>query len=97
MHVQNRAFGNIGFQSTWVFGSHELEEQMNGEKSDAMSVQPLWHSLVDLSIIGLDMEDGDDAGVTVGGGEEDPRPLETARSEERRVGKECRSRWSPYH
>ena len=24
------------------------------------------------------MEDGDDAGVTVGGGDEDPRPLETA-------------------
>ena len=23
--------------------------------------------------------------------------METARSEERRVGKECRSRWSPYH
>ena len=23
--------------------------------------------------------------------------LEEARSEERRVGKECRSRWSPYH
>src|SRR5256885_3945781 len=23
--------------------------------------------------------------------------LDTARSEERRVGKECRSRWSPYH
>ena len=42
-----------------------------------MSVQPLWHSLVDLSIIGLDVEDGD-AGVTVGGGEEDLRPLETA-------------------
>ena len=42
-----------------------------------MSVQPLWHSLVDLNIIGLDVEDGD-AGVTVGGGEEDPRPLETA-------------------
>ena len=35
-------------------------------------------SLIDLSIIGLDVEDGDDAGVTVGGGEEDPRPLETA-------------------
>ena len=25
------------------------------------------------------------------------RPEATARSEERRVGKECRSRWSPYH
>src|SRR3712207_6837510 len=24
-------------------------------------------------------------------------PLDIARSEERRVGKECRSRWSPYH
>jgi len=24
-------------------------------------------------------------------------PLKAARSEERRVGKECRSRWSPYH
>jgi len=27
----------------------------------------------------------------------DLRELEEARSEERRVGKECRSRWSPYH
>src|SRR5256885_15521476 len=25
------------------------------------------------------------------------RPAEPRRSEERRVGKECRSRWSPYH
>ena len=24
-------------------------------------------------------------------------PKNTCRSEERRVGKECRSRWSPYH
>src|SRR3712207_6972560 len=26
-----------------------------------------------------------------------PEPLLPGRSEERRVGKECRSRWSPYH
>ena len=26
-----------------------------------------------------------------------PLAMLTARSEERRVGKECRSRWSPYH
>src|SRR2546422_2648870 len=26
-----------------------------------------------------------------------PDPRDVARSEERRVGKECRSRWSPYH
>src|SRR2546430_15894050 len=27
----------------------------------------------------------------------EPSALEWTRSEERRVGKECRSRWSPYH
>src|SRR3712207_9563782 len=27
----------------------------------------------------------------------EPSPGPTGRSEERRVGKECRSRWSPYH
>ena len=26
-----------------------------------------------------------------------PQPSPVLRSEERRVGKECRSRWSPYH
>src|SRR3712207_9589664 len=26
-----------------------------------------------------------------------PRRMQESRSEERRVGKECRSRWSPYH
>ena len=25
------------------------------------------------------------------------KDVQAARSEERRVGKECRSRWSPYH
>src|SRR2546422_9415801 len=29
--------------------------------------------------------------------DEGAAPLRVVRSEERRVGKECRSRWSPYH
>ena len=29
--------------------------------------------------------------------DEDIKTSQPARSEERRVGKECRSRWSPYH
>ena len=29
--------------------------------------------------------------------EKAPMPIDSKRSEERRVGKECRSRWSPYH
>ena len=33
---------------------------------------------MDLNIIGFDVVDGDDAGVTVGGGEEDLRPVEMA-------------------
>ena len=32
-----------------------------------------------------------------GKGEKEKRTENHTRSEERRVGKECRSRWSPYH
>ena len=35
--------------------------------------------------------------VPVGGAGRAQGPREEDRSEERRVGKECRSRWSPYH
>ena len=45
--------------------------------SDATSVQPLCRSRVDLSIIGL-VAEAVEAEVAVEGGEEDPRPLETA-------------------
>src|SRR3989454_4700013 len=40
------------------------------------------------------------AGARRGGQGEEPEKfatLQSYRSEERRVGKECRSRWSPYH
>src|SRR5256885_2929318 len=39
---------------------------------------------------------GDEA-QTLDFGEEDSHDVFDLRSEERRVGKECRSRWSPYH
>ena len=48
----------------------------------------LWHVDFRIFILGL-MFLGGMAGSTAGGKE--------LRSEERRVGKECRSRWSPYH
>ena len=35
--------------------------------------------------------------ITCEEGEEEYDEKELLRSEERRVGKECRSRWSPYH
>src|SRR2546429_4639337 len=37
------------------------------------------------------------AGFRPKGADKDGRPVYDERSEERRVGKECRSRWSPYH
>ena len=49
------------------------------------------------------VESGDISKVTIQDKEitglgQDGRPFKTrSRSEERRVGKECRSRWSPYH
>ena len=40
MHVQNRAFVNTGFLSTWVFGLQELEEQRNAKKHGQNKVKP---------------------------------------------------------
>ena len=45
-----------------------------------------------VSISGLHM----DMDAQIPGPDEDD-VIEVVRSEERRVGKECRSRWSPYH
>src|SRR5256885_7490551 len=47
-------------------------------------------------------DDGQFVATLIGGGaengpKENPRVGVRRRSEERRVGKECRSRWSPYH
>ena len=41
--------------------------------------------------------DGCNAVVAVSGGKNNSVVTAAERSEERRVGKECRSRWSPYH
>ena len=46
-----------------------------------VSYNKLWKRLIDLNMSKTQLREK--AGIT--------------RSEERRVGKECRSRWSPYH
>src|SRR3712207_9129070 len=43
------------------------------------------------------VEVGDVVGVDADAGLHRHRDVPGGRSEERRVGKECRSRWSPYH
>src|SRR2546422_10719483 len=61
----------------------------------SLQEQVVRHGAVDrLQVLGLVVEGEPDAGAARGGCE--TRTLDS-RSEERRVGKECRSRWSPYH
>src|SRR5260221_14470336 len=51
----------------------------------------------DFAVRGIEIEGGNDPGVDVQYPWENSPRRSHLRSEERRVGKECRSRWSPYH
>src|SRR3989441_13371059 len=68
---------------------------------DPLGVEPSYHPELDPATYGLTIWDLDrefltgSLGEAIGEGA--PQPVATLRSEERRVGKECRSRWSPYH
>src|SRR2546430_2470505 len=54
-------------------------------------ITPVTHSLPTLACNAINMLAAGNAIVC------NPHPAGARRSEERRVGKECRSRWSPYH
>ena len=59
----------------------------------------LWQAIQDgdddlsgfMDVVGMDKEELRSLALSP------PEPTQFERSEERRVGKECRSRWSPYH
>ena len=59
-----------------------------------MDLSGQWTVCLDSTDVGMDTSFGGklfDTSITL------PGTTDEARSEERRVGKECRSRWSPYH
>ena len=72
-----------------------------------ISYKPLWHTLLerDMRKEDLRLAAGMTTNMIANMSKEGKhismdtlaRICETLRSEERRVGKECRSRWSPYH
>ena len=78
-------------------GNHRIDEQRHTRsqhrQDHVQSAHNLSHDSTQHS--GTEVHDEDQTD------RDDPQrqrlPLETLRSEERRVGKECRSRWSPYH
>ena len=86
-----------------VAGSPNLREVVGHQ-----TLNPHWQQVAPLVSERIEWRSWDDKwdlyGVTVapeGPALKTPRPMVVvllgARSEERRVGKECRSRWSPYH
>src|SRR3712207_9458017 len=80
------------FPYTTLFRS-EPEQQGQQQRADVLAVDVGVRHQDDLVVAQLrDVELVVDAGAEGG----DHR-LDLVRSEERRVGKECRSRWSPYH
>src|SRR2546425_9076996 len=70
-----------------------LDAQRLGVASVLVEMQLRLHALdAEVLLLALDRE-----GQTSSAAGEPPISRELVRSEERRVGKECRSRWSPYH
>ena len=59
--------------------------------------QPIDSNVANLIVAQMLLLDAEDAEKDIYMYINSPGGSVTARSEERRVGKECRSRWSPYH
>ena len=81
--IPNEAAGNVSMRL--------------GAKGPAQTVVTACASSTDALGYALDMIRAGRADVMVAGGSEAVIQEFCVRSEERRVGKECRSRWSPYH
>src|SRR3990172_11786010 len=77
------ALGLVGLARVVPILLFSLFSGVVADALDRRKVLLLTHSTLALTALVLAL-------ITFGG-------LDTVRSEERRVGKECRSRWSPYH
>src|SRR3712207_9288216 len=93
------------FPYTTLFRSHEFARLTTYRKGGKPVPTPVWFALAEGRVyVFTDVESGkvkrirNDPRATLApsGFRGRPRGGEV-RSEERRVGKECRSRWSPYH
>src|SRR3712207_3907897 len=76
----------------WAYTGFTLEELLCKNDIEILTLLALTDILVD----GKFIEDKKDSNLRFRGSS-NQRVIDLNRSEERRVGKECRSRWSPYH
>jgi len=86
-------YSNLAHEGTQALNSHKISDAvqaaiLNSTESDIVSVEIEVSGGITADEL-LEELDGIEGGL-------EQRRL-YARSEERRVGKECRSRWSPYH
>src|SRR2546426_4367532 len=72
----------------------QMGHESDGELVQQLASPNIWWRRTAQRLL-VERHDGDAAQPLVRLFNESPSPL--GRSEERRVGKECRSRWSPYH
>ena len=84
----------------------DITDKLNFEESPAITIKGQVYKVNDsaetmLKLMGLFDDRPETEAVPVAYellfSEEDRERLKGLRSEERRVGEECRSRWSPYH
>ena len=80
---------NTWYAVALVNDGSTLTLYINGEKDNSMTVAPYEYALYGVQI-GMPSKGYQSSQLFYG-------RLSEMRSEERRVGKECRSRWSPYH
>jgi len=86
-------YNYVDAQGTFQFEKQRYEYYENGERKKAF----IQRRYPDIDGYGdIDAERGRDGDIAMVAGRR-PGPQMLYRSEERRVGKECRSRWSPYH
>src|SRR2546425_11043142 len=94
----NRSFVSVGFRPTPDTGA-KSHHRHSPEKLELCCARSSYQSSLAPEVFTSSAHRADSCLRSVANSEREFPPASAAigRSEERRVGKECRSRWSPYH